>query len=63
MYNTYIVCIGIDSIMKMGKKYPQVYLEQWNFKIKKIKMPRFTDVAFESDSSYRSSSGCNSLLT
>ena len=49
--------------MKMGKKYPQVYLEQWNFKITKIKMPRFTDVAFESDSSYRSSSGCNSLLT
>ena len=57
------MCIGIDTVIKMGKKYPQVYLEQWKFKIKKIKMPGFIDVVFESDSSSRSSSGCNFLLT
>ena len=35
-----IACITIDSVMKMKKKknYPQVYLEECKYKIKKIKM-------------------------
>ena len=37
--NTYcIVCITIDSVMKMNKKnYPQVYLEECKYKVKKNK--------------------------
>ena len=47
-----IACISIDPVMKMGKKnYPQVYLEKCKYKIKKVKMPGFIDVALESDSS------------
>ena len=33
-----IVCITVDTVMKMEKKnYPQVYLEQCKYEIKKIK--------------------------
>ena len=46
-----IACITIDSVMKMEKKnYPQVYLEECKYKIKKIKMTKFTDTVLESDS-------------
>ena len=32
MHYTCIVCITIDSVMKMNKKnYPQVYLEEWKY--------------------------------
>ena len=35
---TCIACITIDSVMRMDKKnYPQVYLEECKYKIKKIK--------------------------
>ena len=47
-----IACITIDSVMKMEKKnYPQVYLEECKYKIKKIKMPEFIDIKVESASS------------
>ena len=46
-----IVYITIDSVMKMNKKnYPQVYLEECKYKIKKIQMSRFINTELESDS-------------
>ena len=30
-----IACITIDSAMKMEKNYPQLYLQECNYKIKK----------------------------
>ena len=46
-----IACITIDSVMRMEKKnYSQVHLEECKYKIKKIKMPEFTDAELESDS-------------
>ena len=30
-----IACITIDSVMKMEKNYPQLYLQECNYKIKK----------------------------
>ena len=52
VHHTCIACISIDSIMKMEKQnYPQVYLEECKYKIKKIKMSGFIDVELESDSS------------
>ena len=42
---TCIVCITIDSVMRMEKKnYPQFYLEECKYKIKKIKMTYFIKV-------------------
>ena len=38
MYYTCIACITLDSVLKMGKKnYPQVYLEECKYKVKKKK--------------------------
>ena len=46
-----IACITIDSVMKMEKKnYPQVYLEECKYKIKKIKMSKFINTELESES-------------
>ena len=51
MYYTYISCITIDSVIKMNKKnYPQVYLEECKYKIKKIQTPRFINTELETDS-------------
>ena len=48
---TCIACIIIDSIMRMGKKdYPQVYLEECKYKIKKIQMSRFINTELDLDS-------------
>ena len=48
---TCIACITIDSVMRMDKKnYPQVYLEECKYKIKKIKIPRFINTELNSDS-------------
>ena len=43
VHHTCKACIGIDSIMKMGKKrsYPPVHLEECKYKIKKTKMSGF----------------------
>ena len=41
-YYTCIACITLDSVLKMNKKnYPQVYLEECKYKVKKINTPRF----------------------
>ena len=51
MYDTCIACVTIDSAMKMEKKnYPQVYLEECKYKVKKIQMSRFINAELESDS-------------
>ena len=42
MHYTFIACI--DSVMRIEKKnFPQVYLEECKYKIKKIQMSRFID--------------------
>ena len=51
MHYTCIACITIDSVMRMEKKnYPQVYLEECKYKIKKIQMSRFINAELDSDS-------------
>ena len=43
--------LTIDSVMKMNKKnYPQVYLEECKYKIKKIQTPRFINTELVTDS-------------
>ena len=42
VHHTCIACISIDSVLKIEKKNdPQVYLEECQYKIKKIKVPGF----------------------
>ena len=52
--NTYyncIACITLDSVLKMNKKnYPQVYLKECKYKVKKINTPRFINTELETDS-------------
>ena len=51
MRYTCIACLTIDSVVRMDKKnYPQVYLKECKYKIKKIQMPRFINAALESES-------------
>ena len=51
MYYTCTICITIDSVMRMDKKYfPQVYLEECKYKAKKRQMSRFINAELESDS-------------
>ena len=53
MYHTCIACISIDSVMKMEKKnHQQVYLEEYKYEIKKIKMPGFIDIELGSGSRF-----------
>ena len=48
---TCIACITIDSDMRMEKKnYPQVYLEECKYKIKKTNMTNFIKAKLESES-------------
>ena len=50
MHYICIVCITIDSVMRMGKKsYPQVYLEECKYRIEKILMSRFVNTELKSD--------------
>ena len=57
MHYTCITCITIDSVMKIEKKYyPQAYLEECKFKIKKIQMSRFINAELKSDSDSESKS-------
>ena len=47
---TCIAWITVDSVLRMRKKnYPQVYLEQCKYKVKKIHTPRFINNELESD--------------
>ena len=51
MNYTCIACITIDIVMKMEKKsYPQVYLEERKYKVKKIQIFRFINAELESNS-------------
>ena len=51
MHYTCIACWTIDSVMKTEKKnYPQAYLEECKYKIKKIQMSRFINSELKSDS-------------
>ena len=50
-----IACISVDSVLKVDKKsYPQVYLEQCEYKVKKKEMKSFIDYQIGSDSDYES---------
>ena len=47
---TCIACITIDSVMRIEKKnYPQVYLEECKYKIKKTKVSNFIKAELESE--------------
>ena len=47
---TCIVCITIDSVMRMEKKnYLQVYLEECKYKINNTKMTKFIPAELKSD--------------
>ena len=51
LHYTCIVCITVDSVMRMEKKnYPQVYLREFKYKMKKTKMFKFIDIGLESES-------------
>ena len=51
MHYTCIACITIDSVMRMEKKnYPQVYLEECKYRMKKTKMTNFVKAELESES-------------
>ena len=51
MHYTCIACINIDSVMRIYKKnYPQVYLEECKYEVKKIQMSRFISTELESES-------------
>ena len=55
MHYTCIACITIDSVMRMKKKnYPQVYLEECKYRIKKIKTNKFPNTKLESESELES---------
>ena len=48
---TCIACITIDSVIKIeNKNYPQVYLEECKYKIRKIQISRFINTELDSDS-------------
>ena len=52
-----IACITIDSVMRMEKEdYPQVYLEECKYKIRKIQMTRFINTELDLDSGLDSES-------
>ena len=52
IHYTCIAAINIDSVKKKDKEnYPQVYLEEWEYDIKKKKMVRFTDAELALDDS------------
>ena len=54
---TCIACITIDSVMRMEKKnYPQVYLEEYKYKMKKTKMTKFIEAELKSESRLESES-------
>ena len=63
MQYTCIACITVDSAMRMeNKNYPQVYLEQCKYRIKKIEMSRFINTELKSESESESESESNTQL-
>ena len=60
-YYICIACITINSVMSMDKKnYPEVYLEECKYEIKRIQIPRFINIELDSDSESDSESDDNS---
>ena len=50
IHYTCIACITIDSVMRVEKKnYPQVYLEECKYRMKKTKMIKFIKDELESE--------------
>ena len=50
LHYTCIACITIDSVMEMEEKnYPQVYLEECKYNIKKTKMTKSINTELKSD--------------
>ena len=48
---TCIACIIIDCVVRMKKKnYPQIYLEEWKYRMKNTKMTKFIVAELESES-------------
>ena len=46
-----IACLTIDSVMKLkNKNYPQVYLEECKYRMKKTKMTKFIEAELKSES-------------
>ena len=57
MHYTSIACITIDSVMRIDKKkHWQVYLEECEYRIKKIQISRFINPKLKSDSDSESDS-------
>ena len=51
MHYTCIACITTGSVMRIDKKnHPQTYLEEYEYKIKKIQISRFINTDSDSDS-------------
>ena len=51
MHYAWMDCITIDSVMRMeNKNFPQVYLEECKYRIKKIQMSRFINTELKSES-------------
>ena len=62
MHYTCIACITIDSVIRIDKKnYPQVYLEECKYKIKKIQMSTFINAELDLDSQSDSESDDDQL--
>ena len=64
MHYICIACLTINSVIKISKKnYPQVYLEECKYKIKKIQMSIFINAELELDSDSNSESDSEELTT
>ena len=51
MHYTCIACTTIDSVLKIDKKnHPDVYLEEFKYRMKKIQMSRFINTELKPDS-------------
>ena len=63
-YYTCIACITLDFVLKMNKKnYPQVYLEEFKYKVKEINTPRYINVELELDSEWDEEADLDSNTT
>ena len=50
MHYTCIACLTIDSVVRTDKKnYPQVYLQECKYKIKKKQTPGFVNAELKSE--------------
>ena len=51
MHYTFMASITVDSVINIEKKnYPQVYLEECKYKIRKAQMSRFINTELDSES-------------